>query len=518
METASAEAALVLRKIDKTYPENGIHACRSLSFEAHEGETLAIIGENGSGKSTLMKLLCGYLKADGGSIELWGQEQRFSSPSDALKAGIGMVHQHIRLIPSFTVLENLILGNEPTKRYGAIAKERARNHFCKLAEHYGIDLHPDKIAGGLNGAERQNISLLHLLSRDVRFIVLDEPNTVFEDEENEYVHRLIRRLNREGRTVFLVSHKIREAKQMASKILVLRHGKRAAFLDAQTSSLEEITSYILNSPRNKRKSKREEQSAPPISDAPLRLECRKISCRCEGFPGIEGIDIELRAGEILTLLGLRESGLETIEQLLSGRSKAVGGGLWLFGREEKEFSPERLRELKIAYIPSDRLGVGLSPNSSLTENLLLLQYKHYYHRLSYRSAKALGFVRNLIRKYRIEAAPQQRLDQLSGGNIQKSLIARELSEESSLLLFADPFWGLDIAAKRDVMEKLQETRDRGAAVLLLSSDIDEAIQVSDRIAVLHSGTLSRPLSQPRKQRDMIARLMIQGDDNDRPQA
>lgn len=509
-----------LEGIEKTYPENGIRACRGISIDAAAGETVAVVGENGSGKSTLMKILCGFLKPDGGTLRIDGQERRFSSPGEALEAGVGMVQQQVQLIPRFTVLENLMLGNEIIRFPGWTDRRSAAKRLREIGSMYGISLEMSRRAASLGAIERQNLSILYLLSREVRTIVLDEPTTIFDDSESEYLYRLMAALKAEGRTVFLVTHKLREAIQTADRIAVLREGRVEAILGRQESSPELLARLMIGNlpepaaapgPADPSPVSPVRGPAPADPAAPPLLTLEGISCSCIGYPQVRGLSLELRPGEALAVLGMREAGLETVERLLAGVAVPTEGSFTLFGERLDSISPALLRSRGVAYVPTDRMVRGASVSSTVAENLILLNYRNFHGLATMKEEEIERFTSSLFEEYGIRGLAGDRLDALSGGNIQKVIIGRELSRTPALIFFAEPSWGLDVASRQRVLGKIGGMKRNGSGVLLLTSDIDEALAVADRIIILHAGTFSAAYPAGELSRNRAGRLMLEGE-------
>ncbi|WP_020611432.1 ABC transporter ATP-binding protein [Sediminispirochaeta bajacaliforniensis] len=517
MDPGRKQIAVSLKEIDKTYRENGIHACRSVSLNAAAGETVALIGENGSGKSTLMKLMCGYLKPDSGTILIGGEAKHFSTTADALETGIGMVRQQVRLIPDFSVLDNLLLGNEPTRFPGRIERRRAAAEIQKVSDRYGIPIELSRKAGGLDAVERQNVSLLYLLSRSVKVIVLDEPTTIFDDRETEYLYRLLARLKEEGHTIFIVTHKLREALGNADTIAVLREGRLIRTLRSKECSLEKLTHLMIDGkPQKERTDITSISRKPKTTDkkvagpsSPL-LSVERLTCNCEGYPPLKGLSFSLSPGEAIAVLGMREAGLETVERLLAGLSPPDTGEICLFGERLERLSPELLRKKRVAYVPTDRMVRGASISSTVAENLILLNYRTFHGWATMKEDEIQRFTKHLFEEYGIRGGAGDRMDALSGGNIQKVIIGRELSRSPSLILFAEPSWGLDVASRKRILEKIDSMKQAGSGVLLLTSDIDEALSAADRIVVLHGGAMVATVQARELDREKAGRLMLQG--------
>jgi general nucleoside transport system ATP-binding protein len=503
---------LQLSGISKTWPENGIKACRDISFDAEAGEIVSVVGENGSGKSTLMKVLCGHILPDAGKIRIGDEDHLFSSPAQALNHGIGMIQQQVQLIPRFTVLENLMLGNEPLAFPGRIDRKKAGNRLSELADRYGIPFEPSKRAGHLNAVERQNLSLLYLLSRNVHTLVLDEPTTIFEDDESEYLYRLMNILREEGRILLLVSHKLREALQLSRRIVILREGSVAAIVESAKTDQETVAGIMIGNPEreitlpvflHKGEEGGTDQAAPL-----LKLE--GVSCSHPELPPVHNLSFSIFPGQVLALLGMREAGLETVERLLAGVIRPSGGSFSLFGTDYSFLTPSMLRRKNVAYIPTDRMVRGASSGSTVAENLILLNYRDFHRFASMKDEEINQFTKALFDEYGIKGSAGERLEALSGGNIQKVIIGRELSRTPSLIFFAEPSWGLDIKGRVRVLSKIAAIKNKGSGILLLTSDIDEAISASDHIAVLHSGLLTEVIPTKKMDRTMVGKMMLQG--------
>lgn len=496
----------------KQYRENGVVACRDISFTARRGEIIAVLGENGSGKSTLMKLISGFIAPDRGSIRLGEREVRFHSPADALRSGIGMVQQHVQLIPAFTVLENLVLGNEPKRFPGRIDVRRAREKLLDIADRYGINPDLQLSAGKLNGVGRQNMSLLYLLSRDAGIIILDEPTTVFDDDEHEYLYRIIRRLTREGRTVLLVTHKIPEALHLADRILVLRDGRSIAFSAPRETSARELSRLIMGEGEESGTAPRDAGKQPQVRSKTgqegkaekelLRFE--KVSCNRPGSPPVKDLSFTARTGEVHAILGMKESGLMSLEMLLSGETGADRGRIYLGKEEYTALDPVLLRRRRFGLIPSRRIEHGSCIQSTVEENLILLDHRPK------KGAGIKPFPLHRFLRYGIRGALSDPLSALSGGNIQKVIIARELEKEPDLLILAEPGKGLDPHARSVLGGQIRDVRNRGGAVLLLTSEMDDALDFADRISILHGGVLTPPMARSELDREKAGMIMLQG--------
>lgn len=502
--------SIKLIDISKYFPENGVTANDQVDLHILEGEIHAIVGENGSGKSTLMHVLSGLIRPDAGKILLDEIPQRINSPYEALKIGIGMVHQHVQLIRQFSVLQNIILGREPRSWWGRIDTSRARREVQSIMDTYNLQLELDRPAFELSIDGEQKIALLALLYAGARYIILDEPTTLFEEDESDLLHAVLEKLQSRGITLVLITHKLREALHYADRVSVMRAGRRITTKSTAELDQEELSRLMIGpASRAAAATRRPGQTSPAA--APV-LQLQEIEYRHSrsgsALPEVKGVSFDLFPGEALAVTGIRENGLETLEQLLSGFTVPSSGRILYKGESIGGLSIRDLRRKQIAYIPTERIVRGASLDSSVEENMILLNYRDFHGWGRLKQEEIQHFAGNLKQLFNIKASPKDRLAGLSGGNIQKVIISREIGNSPELLIFSEPSWGLDIAGRRFVLQKIEELKARGSAVLVITSDIEEALECADRIVVMYRGQISGIVRTDQVDKTEIGRLML----------
>ncbi len=481
-----AQSLIEMRNITKVYP-NGVRADNDVTFEVRPGEIHALVGENGAGKSTLMKILYGMEKPTSGQIILRGKSVTLSNPQEAISLGIGMVHQNFMLVPSFTVAQNIVLGSEPMKGSfvdGAKAVEATQ----KLAEQYGLDVVPDAIVDAVPVGMRQRVEILKALYRGAEVLILDEPTAVLTPQETTELFAAIRQLVKGGKTVIFISHKLREVKEISDRVSVMRDAKMVGTVNTHDVSEVEIARMMVG---------REvflNIDKPPIQRGAATLKVRDLDYVTEsGVEALKHVSFNVYAGEILGIAGVEGNGQTELVEVISGLRASVGGSIELAGNDITAKTPREVRQTGCAHIPEDRLTNGVALPSSINENLIVDRYE------SAPFAKGLfmdpeKMIRNgdrLIDQYGIRA-PDGTLPvgSLSGGNMQKVVVARELSSSPKLLIAAQPTRGVDIGASEFMHEQLVKARTNGVAILLVSADLTEVMSLSDRLAVMKDGHIS----------------------------
>lgn len=494
------EALLNMNGITKTFKENGVKAVDSANLTVNYGEIHAIIGENGAGKSTLMHILAGETSPDTGTIFFKNRKVNFYMPSDALKSGIVMLHQNLQLIPELTVLDNIILGSEPSFKFGVINRRKALRQITELCNEFYINIDPDKKVGSLSADERQKTALLSILFHDPGLLIFDEPTTFFSEIKTDNVHKLIRKLKRMGKSIIIITHKIKEAVEIADKITIMRAGLTITHIDSMNTNSNQLSKLMLG----KDKSLPFERKI--IQPGKIILKAQNITYTKDKNDLLK-ITFEIKEKEILVVTGIRENGLETLELLLSGQLKPTSGN---FIYKNRVLKPSRynLRNIKAGYIPSDRIKTGTSINSSISDNMLLLKYKAFTKWGLFNTIKIDNYVISLINEYGIKGKPGQIMSTLSGGNIQRVMISREMKENPDLFIFAEPSRGLDIKSKRLIYEKIFKLKDKGSGILIISSDIEEALQIADRLLILYMGKVVASLENNNIDRAYIGKLML----------
>ncbi len=474
-----------MKGISKYYGASSILANDCADLLVRDGEIHAIVGENGAGKSTLMKILYGLERPDSGRINLGGREVHVRSPAEAALLGIGMVQQHAEIVDEFSAAENVVLCAEP-RRFGFVLDRRAaRARFAGLAADNGFSLDPDALGSGLSVGERQELEILKLLYRKAQVLVLDEPTAVLAEEEVFSLFATLRRLAASGRTIIIITHKVREVRAIADSVTVMRHGKTLSRLAAGDVGEEELATLMMGG-----------QSFAPALRTPRRPRPEDVSVvfeaqdlryvlRGAARPAVDGVSFSLRRGEVLGICALAGNGLAELEDLATGFRRPSSGRVLLDGRR----LPRR-RGKAIGYVPQDRLRRGASLHSSVQENLAALDRDAFFPHGIRSVHRMVSFAEAAIRGYDIAATPEQRLGSLSGGSIQKVILARELNGNADFLVFSNPTWGLDIASTEFVYERILAARERGAAILLVSSSLDEVLALSDRVGVMSRGRLA----------------------------
>lgn len=491
---------LNMKGITKTFKENGVKAVDSANISVGHNEIHAIIGENGAGKSSLMHILAGELHPDSGEINFGNRIVQFDRPSDALKTGIGMLHQHLQLIKELTVLENIILGSEPFIKLGILNKKDAIERIKNLCIEFDLLINPERTVSSLNADEKQKTALLSILFHDVKLLILDEPTTFFSETETDAVHNLISKLKKLGKSIIIITHKLKEAVEIADRITVMRKGKTIYQVNSSNTDTDQLSKIIFG-----------KISIPPFNKknaAPGRtiLEAKELTFNGEGSKYLK-INFKIREREILVVTGIRENGLETLEKILSGQIEQNSGNLF-YKKGILKPGKNNLRRLKAGYIPSDRIKTGTSIRSSISENIILLKYKSFMEWGLLNLKKISNYSGDLIDKYNISGTQEQLMSTLSGGNIQRVMIARELDAEPELFIFAEPSRGLDVKSKRLIYDKIYKLKNKGAAILIISSDIEEAIQMADKLIIMYMGKEAASLDNQNINKSYIGKLML----------
>jgi ABC-type uncharacterized transport system ATPase subunit len=486
-EKAEAEVVLRLDGISKSF--GALRANDAISLVLRRGEVVALLGENGAGKTTLMNVLFGHYVADEGSVEVFGQPIPPGHPRAALAAGVGMVHQHFTLAGNLTVLENITLGTErlwSRRRSGARAKVQA------LSRDFGLAVHPDVKVGRLSVGERQRVEILKALYRDARILILDEPTAVLTPQEAEALFATLRKATAMGLSVIFISHKLHEVMAIADRCVVLRHGRVVGEVDTQATDKGQLAALMVGG--ELRLPRAEARVAGGVL---MRLEGVTTPDR-GAVPGLKGVTLELRAGQITGLAGVSGNGQTALAEIVAGLALPASGTMSLRGHPVGKWSPGVALAEGIARIPEDRHHQGSIADFDLTENAVLEAYRtpRFSRRGWMNWAAARTFAAEIITGYDVRCpGPETRIRLLSGGNMQKLILGRAMaggpkSGGPEIILANQPVRGLDVGAIAYVQAQLIAARDRGAAVLLISEDLDEIMGLSDVIHVMSQGRLS----------------------------
>jgi len=493
---------LSLKHITKTFP--GVLANDSIDFTLKKGEIHSLLGENGAGKTTLMNILYGLYTPDAGEIFIDGKKTEIHSPSDALRCGIGMVHQHFMLIPVMSVCENIILGNE-TKKNGLINVEEAHNRIETLSKRYNFDLNPTDMVKDLPIGTQQRVEILKALYREANVLILDEPTAVLTPQESEELFTILRSLKQEGKSIIFISHKLKEALEISDVITVLRDGKLVGSVapdqadEAQLARMMVGREVILKVIKQKKK-----PGAPVLQVKGIGVNDRR------GVRVVDGIDFSVRQGEIYGIAGVQGNGQTELVEALTGLLSFTSGEIIIDGKSLKGDNPREVIELGVAHIPEDRQKYGLVLPYPVRDNLILCSYykKPFSKRFGLNFPYITEASGRLLEEFDIKAPGiLTTTETLSGGNQQKTVVARELSREIKLLIASQPTRGLDVGSIEYIHKKIVETRDSGCAVLLVSSELDEILSLSDTIGVIYKGRIVKTLAGEKATKEQLGLLM-----------
>ncbi len=495
-----------MRGITKRYP--GVVANDHIDLDLKPGEIHALLGENGAGKTTLMNVLYGLAKPDEGEILLDGSVVQIAGPSDAIARGISMVHQHFMLVPVLSVAENIVLGMEPMANPVFLDVGEARKRIRELAARFGFALDPDVKVSTLSVGQQQRVEILKALYRDARILVLDEPTAVLTPQETEEIFVLLRRLAESGRSIVFISHKLYEVLEIADRITVIRRGKVVGErLPSQTSE-DDLAELMVG---------REVQLTVDRGDShPGKVALNLVDLKVKddrGHEAVGGVNLEIRAGEILGVAGVAGNGQDELVEAIVGLRPVSGGRVELDGRDITGSSPRQVHDANVAYVPADRHRFGLILAFPITDNLVLNRYSD--------APFARGIVRNEeavlveakenIAEYDIRTpSPTATAGTLSGGNQQKLVVAREFDRNLRLLVLDQPTRGLDVGSIEFIHRQIIEKRNAGTAILLVSAELDEVLEMSDRISVMYRGQLVATMDGRTADKNQVGLLMATG--------
>jgi ABC-type uncharacterized transport system ATPase subunit len=480
----TAGTGLQLRGITKRFGD--LVANDSIDLDITPGQIHCLLGENGAGKTTLMNVLYGLLRPDEGTISIDGVEHAHETPKEAIAAGVGMVHQHFMLVDVFTVAENLILGREDSKA-GLLNMGEARRTVQRLSERYGLDVDPDALVEELPVGVQQRVEILKALANDAKYLILDEPTAVLTPQETDQLITVLRSLRDEGKAIVFITHKLREVREIADKITVIRHGKvvgTAKPTDSESDLAELMVGRHVQLLVDKK---------PASPTAVPRLVVQGVwVARPNGTVAVQDLDLEVRGGEIVCIAGVQGNGQTELAEALLGVTPVMKGSIQLDGKPLTGLTPRETIDAGLGFVPEDRKQDGCVGTFTIAENLILNHFdEHPYARgialdLSKVRQNAAHRVSEFdIRTHSIEAS----VSSLSGGNQQKVVLARELSRGLALLVACQPTRGLDVGAIEFVHKRLIEERDRGTAVVIISTELDEVVALADRIAVMYRGRI-----------------------------
>lgn len=485
METTSPYVVEMLH-ITKEFP--GIKANDDITLQLKKGEIHALLGENGAGKSTLMSVLFGLYQPEQGIIKINGREVKIDNPNDATALHIGMVHQHFQLIDVFTVLDNIILGAEDTK-LGFLQKKEAREKVRELSERYGLKVDLDAKVEDITVGMQQRVEILKMLYRDNEVLIFDEPTAVLTPQEIEELILIMRGLAKEGKSILFISHKLNEIMEVADRVTVLRKGRYVGTVNVKDTTLEELSRMMVGRPVQLVVQKDEARPGEPV----LRVDGLSVFSRLYKRDAVKRVSFTVRKGEIVCIAGIDGNGQTELIHALTGLEKASAGHVSLCGHEIVN-APVRKRSLDgMSHIPEDRHKHGLILDFTLEQNMVLQRYyePRFQNHGFIRFDAVREYARELIKQYDVRSGqgPITVVRSMSGGNQQKAIVARELDRNLPLVVAVQPTRGLDVGAIEYIHNQLVAQRDEGKAVLLVSLELDEVMNLSDRILVMHNGEI-----------------------------
>lgn len=477
-------AVIEMKGIGKTFP--GIRANDDINFTLEKGEIHVLLGENGAGKSTLMNILYGLYQPDEGQIFIQGKPIRITNPNVAITQGIGMVHQHFMLVQPFTVTENIILGKEPRKGT-TLDLEKAAKDVEEISKKYELKVDPKAVVQDISVGMQQRVEILKTLYRGAEILILDEPTAVLTPQEIEELGITLKSLVNQGKSIILITHKLKEVISMSDRVTIIRRGKVIDTLNTKDTNIDELAEKMVGRKVSFSVEKKESQASIPVLEVKgLKvMDSRKLET-------VKGVDLKVYGGEIFGIAGVDGNGQNELVHAITGLASASAGEILLDGKEITNLTPKEVIESGVGHIPEDRHKRGLVLGYSLAENAILGSHR------SIRFKKGLGlsyqkireYCRKLIKEYDIRTPNEKVLAKsLSGGNQQKLIVAREIDRDPSLCIASQPTRGLDVGAIEFVHKKLVELRDQGKAVLLVSLELDEIMELSDRIAVMYDGRI-----------------------------
>ena len=476
--------AVEMLHITKRFP--GIIANNDITIQLKKGEIHALLGENGAGKSTLMSVLFGLYQPEEGSIKIDGQEVNINSPNDANKYHIGMVHQHFKLVQCYTVLENVILGVETTK-HGLLQKDEARKKVMALSEKYGLKVDLDAIIEDINVGMQQRTEILKMLYRDNDILIFDEPTAVLTPQEIDELMHIMKNLAAEGKSILFISHKLNEIMSVADRVSVLRRGKYIGTVDVNNTSKEDLSRMMVGRDVNLVVEKKQAQP----KDVILEVDNLTVASKVHKNNAVKNVSFKVRSGEIVCVAGIDGNGQTELIHGITGLDPLVSGTIKVRG---KDVTKQRIRQrnMVLAHVPEDRQKHGLVLDYPLEFNLVLQRYFEptFTNKFGFLNRKAIrDYANRLIDQYDVRSGEGAVTitRSMSGGNQQKAIVARELDREHEVLIAVQPTRGLDVGAIENIHKQIIASRDKGDAVLLVSLELDEVMNVADRILVMYEG-------------------------------
>ena len=500
------ENVIEMREITKVFGE--FVANDKINLELRKGEIHALLGENGAGKSTLMNMLAGLLEPTSGEIVVNGQVVKLDSPSKAASLGIGMVHQHFMLVEAFTVAENIILGSELTKK-GVLDIARATREINELSERYGLAVDPSAKVADISVGAQQRVEILKTLYRGADILIFDEPTAVLTPSEIDELMAIMKNLVKEGKSIILITHKLDEIRAVSDRVTVIRRGKSIETVEIAGATNADLAEMMVGRSVSFKTEKQEAQPKEVI----LSIKDLVVN-ENRGVPAVKNLSLDVRAGEIVGIAGIDGNGQSELVQAITGLRKIESGSVELKGQSIVGLHPRQITEMSVGHVPEDRHRDGLVLEMMISENIALQTY--YKEPLSKKGilnyTNIIGYAKELMQEFDVRAASEiVPASALSGGNQQKAIIAREVDRNPDLLIVSQPTRGLDVGAIEYIHKRLIQERDNGKAVLVVSFELDEILNVSDRIAVIHDGKIQGIVTPETTNKQELGVLMAGGE-------
>lgn len=475
---------LELRNISKMYGK--AYANKNINLSVEAGKVYCLLGENGAGKSTLMNVLYGLIQPDGGEIFIDGKEVSISSPKDAIAHGIGMVHQHFMLIPALTVAENIILAMDEKKRFFA-DKAGVAERIRQISDKYGFQINPFAKVADLSVGQQQKVEIVKAIYRDCRLLILDEPTAVLTPKETEELYVIIDQFKKENKSVIFISHKLHEVMHVSDSISVLRNGENVATLNKCDTNENELAAHMVGKKVNFVVEKEEAHTGKTV------LEVKELKVKGKkGNLAVDGLSLQVKAGEIYGIAGVDGNGQSELIEAIAGLVKSQSGSISILGQDMTNQTPGKALKQGVSHIPADRQHMGILMQQSLLRNLILYDYNNPKLKKGcfMNWKKEEEHAKAMVEKYNVKTPSLAlHIGYLSGGNQQKAVVARELEKNPKLLLAVHPTRGVDIGAIEFIHKEIVKARDKGCAVLLISTELDEVLALGDRIGVIYEGKI-----------------------------
>lgn len=498
--------ALELRSITKRFP--GVLANDDVNLSVETGEILALLGENGAGKTTLMNILYGLYTPETGEILVDGDRLQLSSPVDSIAAGIGMVHQHFMLVPVFSVIENVILGMEPANAVGWLDREAGSQIVEDISRRYHLDVDPNVLIEDLPVGVQQRVEIIKVLSREARYLVFDEPTAVLTPQEVEDFFQIIRGLRDDGKGIIFISHKLKEAIKIADRIVVMRDGKIVDEVLPDRVSEEQLAELMVGRPVELVVQKELAEAKEPVL-----IINNLVALDDRDHRAVDDVSFEVRAGEIVGIAGVQGNGQTELIDSVMGIRVPLAGSVLIGGKDVTSASPREMHRMNVAHIPEDRQGSGLVIDFTVTENLILDGYyvPPYSRGIQMDWRNAAESAERLVDEYDVRTPSiDTQVASLSGGNQQKVIVAREFDRDVKLIVASQPTRGIDVGSIEYIHARIVEQRDKGAAVLIVSSELDEIMALSDRILVMYRGEIVGEFDPKKDSTTTIGLTMLGG--------